>query len=83
MGKVAIELKVLPENPEIDVEKIADEIKSKIEVKDVKIEPFVFGMKMIKVLVIGDDSEGTDKIENAISEIDGVGEVEVESVTLI
>ncbi len=83
MGKVAVELKVLPEGPEVDVEMIANEIKNKIEAKEVKIEPFVFGMKMIKVLTIVDDSEGTDNIEKSISEIKGVGEVEVESVTLI
>ncbi len=83
MGKVAMNIKVMPENPEVNVEKIGEEIRQKLEVKDLKIEPIAFGLKALKVLVIVEDSEGSEKVENAIKGIDGVGEVEVESVTLI
>ncbi len=83
MGKVAMNIKVMPENPEVNVEKIGEEIKQKLEVKDLKIEPIAFGLKALKVLVIVEDSEGSEKVENTIKGIEGVGEVEVESVTLI
>ncbi len=83
MGKVAISIKVLPESPEADMERIVEEIKNKIEVRDVKIEPFVFGLKVIKLLVVREDAEGSEEVENALRSIKGVGEVEVESLTLL
>lgn len=83
MGKVAMNIKIMPSFPEVDVEKISKEIKKQLEVKDLKIEPIAFGLKAIKVLVIVDDSEGSEKVENTIKNIEGVGEVEIESVTLI
>ena len=83
MGKVAMNIKIMPSSPEVDTEKLSEEIKKDLEVKDLKIEPIAFGLKAVKVLVIVDDSEGSEEIENKIKSIDGVGEVEVESVTLI
>ncbi len=83
MGKVAISIKVMPANSEVDVEKIGDEIKKRLEVKDLKIEPIAFGLKALKVLVLVDDSEGSEKVEKTISSVDGVGEIEVESATLV
>lgn len=83
MGKVAMNIKVMPESAETDIEKISEEIKNKLEVKDLKIEPIAFGLKAIKILVLVEDNEGSEKVENTIRDIEGVGEVEVESVTLV
>ncbi len=83
MGKVAINIKVMPQSSETDVEKLTEKIKEKVEVKDLKIEPIAFGLKAIRLLVIGEDSEGSEGVENAIRSIEGVGEVEIESVTLL
>ncbi|MEM5872421.1 MAG: elongation factor 1-beta [Candidatus Aenigmatarchaeota archaeon] len=82
MGNVAITLKILPESPEIDLERLKQDISKKIKVQDVKVEPIAFGLKALKILVIAPD-EGSDKIESEIKSIKGVSEVEVESVTLI
>jgi elongation factor 1-beta len=83
MGKVAVQIKVMPTSPEIDLAKIEEEAKKLINVSDSKIEPIGFGLNCLKLIVIVDDSEGTEKIENAIKGIEGVNEIEVESVTLI
>ncbi|HIQ50062.1 MAG TPA: elongation factor 1-beta [Nanoarchaeota archaeon] len=83
MGKVAMNIKIMPCSAEIDIEKLSEEIKKTVEVKDLKIEPIAFGLKAIKILVIVDDSEGSEKIENKIKSVKGVGEVEIESVTLL
>ena len=84
MGKVATIFKLMPENPEVDIDKVVEDIKSKIDVKDIKIEPIAFGLKSVKVMVITDDSEGgADNIEKQLNEIDGISEVDAESATLI
>jgi len=82
MGMVALELKIMPESPEVDLEKIKAEISKKIKIQDSKIEPIAFGLKSLKILVVVPDKE-TGDIEGKIREIKGVSEVETESVTLV
>ena len=88
MGTVAITLKVMPSSPDIDIEKMKEEIKNKIS-SDVKLEqinekPVAFGLKYLEVLIsMPDTSGGTDKIEQSISEVEGVESVSTENVTLI
>jgi len=82
MGNVAVELKVMPKGPEIDLEKLKEEISKKMKIQDSKIEPLAFGLKQLKILVIVPDGE-TGDLEGKIKEIEGVSEVETGSVTLI
>jgi elongation factor 1-beta len=79
---VALELKIMPESPEVDLEKIKTEISKKIKIQDSKIEPIAFGLKSLKILVIIPDKE-TGDIEGKIREIKGVSEVETGSATLL
>ncbi len=88
MGDVAVVLKVLPEDTDIPVEKLKDQITSRIkglcEVNKVDIEEIGFGLKAIKFQVIVPDEEGKiDRVEQAISGISGVGQVDAEDVTLV
>lgn len=82
MGKVAVSLKIMPESPETDLEKVKAEIAKKVEVKDAKIEPLAFGLKALKILIIVPDSS-MEGIESQIKSVKGISEVEVESSTLI
>ena len=82
MGNVAIKLKIMPESADTNLERIKEEISKKLEIKDSKIEPIAFGLSALKILIIATD-EGTEKIEKEIKNIEGVSEVEVESVTLV
>ncbi|MCD6381634.1 MAG: elongation factor 1-beta [Candidatus Aenigmarchaeota archaeon] len=88
MGQVALTLKVMPESPDIDVNKIVNEIKELetdvVKVSDISIEDVAFGLKAIKVLfVMPDKTVSPSEIEEKIKKIEGVGEVETESVTLV
>jgi len=84
MGDVAIALKIMPKSPEVDLEKIKEEISSKVKVQDSKIEPLAFGLNVLKVMIVRPDTGGgTDDLENMVKEIEGVENVEVENVTLI
>ncbi len=85
MGKVAISLKVNLAGPEVDIEKLKEAIKEKIEVEDMQEIDIGFGLKALRIMVVRPDAEGqgTDDLENTLSEIEGVASVEVEGVTLI
>ncbi len=82
MGNVAVALKIMPESPEIDLEKIKAEISKKIKIQDAKIEPIAFGLNMLRILVIVPDKE-TGELENKIREVKGVSDIETESATLV
>ncbi len=88
MGKVLAVLNIIPQDQEIDLNNICDKIKhslpDNIKYHDSKIEPFAFGVNTLKISFILDDSEGgMDILEELIKNIDGVGEISVEHLTLI
>lgn len=88
MGKVGITVKVLPKDVDVDFEKIKKDIlslKEKLGAEDIKISevPIAFGLKAIIVGIVREESLGTEGIEEEISKIDGVGEVRIESATLL
>lgn len=82
MGNVAVALKIMPESPETDLEKVKAEISKKIKIQDAKIEPIAFGLNMLRILVIVPDKE-TGELENKIREVKGVSDIETESATLV
>lgn len=82
MGKVAISLRVMPEGPDTDLNKLKAEIGKTVEIKDAKLEPVAFGLKALKLLVIANDI-GTEAIEAKIKKVQGVADVVVESATLL
>ncbi len=82
MGDVAVSLKIMPESPETDLEKIKEEISKKIEIKDSKTEPLAFGLNALKILIIIPDKE-SESLINEIKSVSGVSDIEVESSTLL
>ncbi len=86
MGRgVIITYRIMPSDVSVDVEKIADEIKnSDFELKDIKIEPIAFGLKAITAMfLLPDEGNVSDELEEKLRNINGVGEVETVSVTLV
>lgn len=81
MGMVGMNLKIMPVSPETDLEKVKAEIAKKIKVQDAKIEPLAFGLNALKILVVVPD--GQQNVEEEVRKIEGVGEVEIESTTLL
>jgi elongation factor 1-beta len=82
MGNVAVELKIMPESPEVDIEQLKVEISKKVKIQDSKVEPIAFGLNLLRILVIVPDKEMGD-IEGKLKEIKGISEVETGSATLI
>tara|TARA_Y100000768_G_scaffold384284_2_gene368037 strand:+ start:225 stop:497 length:273 start_codon:yes stop_codon:yes gene_type:complete len=90
MGMVAMTYKINPdaEVEDVDAEAIAasvqglsDEI---YDIQSVEVKPLAFGLKFVQIHVVMNDGEGlADALESKISEISGVGEIEVLSMGLL
>jgi elongation factor 1-beta len=88
MGDVMVQLRVLPESVEIDLGKLEKEITNAIDklckINEVKEEEIGFGLSALMFSVIVPDEEGKiDSVENAISSVKGVSQVDTRDVTLI
>ena len=90
MGMVAVTYKI---NPDSDVDNVdTDAIATTItgmgdevyNIQSVEVKPLAFGLKFVQVHVVMDDGEGlADALEGRMSEIHGVGEIEVLSMGLL
>ena len=85
MGMVGLTLKVMLESPEVDVDKVKQEINHLVSPKQITISDVAFGLKMLEVLLVFDDKKGADMqlIEEKIASVSGVSSVESGDVTLI
>ncbi|MBS3793340.1 MAG: elongation factor 1-beta [Candidatus Thorarchaeota archaeon] len=86
MARVIITLKVMPEDVDIDQEALLEKIKENIpkgtDVRATEIVPVAFGLKAIRMNVAREESMGgTEDIEEAIMDIEGIAQVEVERVS--
>lgn len=86
MGEVAVQIKVMPQSPEVDLEqlkrKIEFELPNDARLYGFDIQPIAFGVNALLVTVIvGDVEGGTDSIEEALSRVDGVESIQVVTAT--
>jgi translation elongation factor EF-1beta len=79
MAKVATIYKVYAEN----TDKVASDIKAKLSPKSLQAEEIAFGIKVIKVMFVHEDSEGSIVYEEKLRAIPGVSEVEVAEESLL
>ncbi len=85
MGNVAVIVRVMPESPEIDLEKLKSALRQKLPgIQDIREEPIGFGLKALKLVAIINDAGGeTDAIEGKLNTIPGVERAEIVEVTLM
>jgi len=81
MGNVAVLFKVYADGG--SEEQVLKGIENAMHPKSARIEEIGFGIKIIKVLFVHDDSVGSTDFENQLSRITGVNNVEVDEETLI
>ncbi|MED5485283.1 MAG: elongation factor 1-beta [Candidatus Thermoplasmatota archaeon] len=83
MGEVAVQYKVMPD-PEVEV--AIDDLVTSLEnidnevgkIHNVEKKPLAFGLMYVELHAVIEDAEGlVDKFEEAMSSIEGVGEIEV------
>lgn len=80
MGTALFKIKVMPSSPEVDLEKIKEEITKLL--KDAKNlsyeeEPVAFGLKAIIISFGWDEKLEFEPLENQMNEIENVGSVQV------
>ena len=87
MANVVVTLRIMPQEPGIDLSKIEGQAKKEIvefcNSKELKtqIEPVAFGLKALNIFFVMDEAKGsTEELENKIAQIDGVESVEVTDV---
>ena len=86
MARVVMTMKIMPDGVEIDLDNLLERIKSVVpegtDVGAVETKPVAFGLKAIRMNLVRDESMGgTDDLEEAISAVEGVAQVEVEMVS--
>ena len=88
MGDVIVTIKVLPEDSNIDIAKLKEKVNTNLanvcKIASMEIQEIAFGLKAIRVQAIMPDADGEiDKVESAISGIQGVGQVDTEDMSLL
>ncbi len=81
MAKVATLFKVYPNNGE--EEEVRRNVRETLQPKSMQLEDVAFGIKVLKVLFVHEDSEGSSAFEEKLRKIKGVNEVEVEEESLL
>ena len=89
MADLVATIKVMPENPEVNLEDLEKRVKEKINgfTKEeaqmkVMVEPVAFGLKSLNVTFVMDESLGSlDPLEEEISKFEDVASVEVTDVS--
>jgi len=86
MARVVMTIRVMPDGVEIDLDDLLKQIKKAIpqgtDIGAVEIQPVAFGLKALRMNLAREESKGgTDDIEQAISAIEGVSQIEVERVS--
>ena len=87
MARVVVLMRVFPSDASLQPSELARRIRealpSSFEVLAEGEEPVAFGLKVLKLAVaIPEEMEGgTEELERAVKSVDGVEEVEVESVS--
>ena len=83
--KVFAKIKVMPDDPETDLEKIKEELKGRVpeefKINKIEEEPVAFGLTAVVVTVLGPDAAGGfDPVEESWEEVENVKEVSVSDI---
>jgi elongation factor 1-beta len=85
MGKVAAQLKVMPESPEVDLDALQERLERALpdgaKISGVERDDVAFGLvALLPTVIVPDDAGGTEAVEGAFGTVEAVESVDVESV---
>ena len=85
---LAAELRIMPEGVDTDLNKIKEKLESIVKeygkVHSAEEKPIAFGLKALDATILLNDKKGgTDEIQDEISKLPGVSEVDVVNMTLV
>lgn len=88
MAKVIVTVKLMPESPEVDLQKMRAESEKMIDSftgeeaeKRVEERPLAFGLKSLHITFVMEESQGsTESLENELARVGGVQSVDIVDV---
>lgn len=85
---LAVTLRIMPEGVDVDLNEIKEKLPGIVEeygkVHSAEEKPIAFGIEALEVAVLLNDKKGgSDEIQEKVSKLSGVGEVDVTNMTLI
>ncbi len=89
MGKLVVLIKVFPKDIDVDLDRLAENIRKKLpphyEVTRYEKIPIAFGLSALVLSITMPENirGGTEELENIIKNVEGVSEINVEYVSRI
>ncbi|MHA1481010.1 MAG: elongation factor 1-beta [Candidatus Thorarchaeota archaeon] len=88
MARVIITVRIMPSDVDVDLDNLLERIRKNVpegtDVRANEVVPVAFGLKALRINLARDESlGGTDDIEEALGNLEGVSQVEVETVSRI
>ncbi|MFC6862589.1 MULTISPECIES: elongation factor 1-beta [Haloarcula] len=85
MGKVAAKIKIMPQSPEVDLDALQERLEGALpegaKIKGFERDDVAFGLvALFPTVIVPDDTGGTEAVEEAFAEVEGVESVDVDSV---
>ena len=85
MGKVAANMKVMPQSPEVDLDALQERLDQSLpegaKINGFEREDVAFGLvALLPTVIVPDDAGGTEAVEESFSGVEGVESVEVGEV---
>lgn len=86
MGKVAAQVKVMPDSPDVDLDALQERLEATLpegaEISGFERDDVAFGLvALLPTVVVPDDAGGTEAVEDAFSGVEDVESVSIEGVT--
>ena len=85
MGKVAANMKIMPQSPEIDLDELQERLEASLpegaQINGFERDDVAFGLvALLPTVIVPDDAGGTEVVEDAFADVEGVESVSVEDV---
>jgi len=87
MADVIVTFRIMPDNPEVDLNKLEENVKKELKdygckIAEINIQEVAFGLKSLNIIFSMDEAKGdTEPLEEKIRAIEGVNSTEVVNVT--
>ncbi|HTY43847.1 MAG TPA: elongation factor 1-beta [Patescibacteria group bacterium] len=82
MGTIGVKIKVMPESPEVDMEKLKENVKALVQKKggrnrEYMIEPVAFGLMSLTAFFEWPEEKAMEELEDSIKKIKNVSSTQV------
>ena len=86
MGLVAITIRILPDGPEVDLDRLAQAVRRALgaNLKKLDQQPVAFGLvALVATVVVEDASGGSEALEEKLAALPGVSSAETTGLSLV